>query len=260
MSWGARGLAFLVIAALLGCSQSVQTTSGERYLRSHLGDAATGYVAAGSPEFGARLIEAASVEPRLTFPARIGLARVVNGRLTGVPEDEATIWLLLGETLGPSFGALVPISPLVAQLVAGGQQEIGCYDCREVVNEIRLGAARQHIDAVLVYEVHERMSSESNILAIANISVIGGFLLPTTNVTSETVVQAMLIDVMQGYPYGMAQARASNDTLTPTWGSRGYQHRNAASIRVQAVQNLSSEVDKMLKKLRLELAERRSVG
>ena len=78
---------FLTFALLMlnACGNTVQTTSGRDYLAAYVEPA-------GGPD-GAKSVavtdeivrKAAGVEPILRFPARLGLARMEGGRLTGIP-------------------------------------------------------------------------------------------------------------------------------------------------------------------------------
>jgi len=118
----------------------------------------------------------AAVEPNLQFPARIGLARIERGRLISVPTDEAEDWQILIERLGPSFGEFVPVSPLIAAMVDTSRKSD--THSRAVVDNIRRGSARQHLDYVLIYEVTDVADQNSNVLRIADLSILGLFVLP----------------------------------------------------------------------------------
>jgi len=75
-----------------------------------------------SSDIDQRVREVANVEPILRFPARIGLARIgiENSRPTLIPPpaEEAKAWVDLAEDLGPEYGEFVPISPLIAAMLA----------------------------------------------------------------------------------------------------------------------------------------------
>ena len=64
---------------------------------------------------GASVAAAAAHEPRLDFPARIGVVRLVYGRMTPVPAAEQT---LFAEALdgAASLGEFVTLGPLEAQM------------------------------------------------------------------------------------------------------------------------------------------------
>ena len=73
------------------CSSHLQGTSGTSYLGRYdrLDYAAANAAATGSAaaDVDADVRRIASIEPRLEFPARIGLARVGYGGLTAIPGD-----------------------------------------------------------------------------------------------------------------------------------------------------------------------------
>ena len=73
---------------------------------------------------------------------------------------------------------------------------------------IRLAGARQHLDAVLIYEVDATADSKNNPLSLADWTIIGAFVLPSQDVKAQGVAQAILLDVRNGYHYGSVQAVA----------------------------------------------------
>lgn len=267
------GLALL----LASCGYHTQTTSGSQYLESY-GVAAYGSaVEAPAPVTDAEIAAAANVEPALTFPARIGLARIDQGQLSAIPEAEATAWRRTAERLGPAYGQFVPISPLIAALASPAKTESACkaqvgylrgvpleattpsFDCvRETVQTIRLGAARQHLDAVLIYESFGRSQDSSNPLAITKLALIG-FFFPTEDVEAEGLAQAVLVDVRNGYHYGTATAAAEKPAYTiTTSGNVDTAHAEMQGrARLAAVEALTGEVEKMAVDLRLDLEKKR---
>ncbi len=84
--------------------------------------------------------------------------------------------------------------------------------------EGQLGAARQYLDAVLIYEVFSRENSESNILTVRILTIIGGYILPSKAVAIEGFANALLIDVLQAYPYGTASATLDKKEMTTSFG------------------------------------------
>ena len=212
---------------LTSCGYHTQTTSGSQYLERYGASAAGPAAAEPVAITDAEIVAAANVEPALTFPARIGLARIDQGQLSAIPEAEAAAWRKTAERLGPAYGQFVPISPLIAAMASPAKTESACkvqvehlpgvslqvstpgFDCvRETVQVIRLGAARQHLDAVLIYESFGKSQDRSSPLAITKLALIGYFL-PTENVEAEGLAQAILVDVRNGYHYGNATATAA---------------------------------------------------
>lgn len=256
----AAGLAGLVA----GCGHQIQTTSGSDYLAAYkAADGRAGPAAATDAE----IIAAADVEPQLRFPARLGLARLDEGGLSPVPAAEAQAWRDLAQRLGSGYGEFVPVSPLIAALATPAPLQPDSRNdswrryrksLAQVVREVRLGAARQHLDAVLIYEPFGTSSEASNPLAITKLALIG-FFLPTEGVEAEGFAQAVLVDVRNGYTYGTASAVSEKPSYRLTTVSdSGDAHRTArGEAQARAVAALTGEVETMLRDLRLALAERR---
>jgi len=246
-----------VAVALMGCSHTTQTTSGGEYLRAYTQE--TGPRAA---PMSAEIKEAAAVEPLLRFPARIGLARIGKASrwggaaLTGIPDREAQSWQKVAMKLGPKFGAFVPVSPLIAEMFDDRDRQRNS-DAREVVRKVQLASARQHLDADIIYESDGTADSSSNPLSIGEWTLIGLFVLPSQDVEARGFAQAMMIDVRNGYPYGTAQAEATDSSVTVRVATDDTEKGLAESVRLAAVENLAPEVEEMIRELRTELAEKR---
>jgi len=259
----AAGLAGLLAA----CGHQVQTTSGSQYLSAY--DSESGQTAATDAEIAL----AADVEPQLRFPARIGLARIGPDGLAPIPAAEADSWVALAERLGGGYGEFVPVSPLIAALATPESdartvtcKAVRCFEMPKnrlasVVRQVRLGAARQHLDAVLIYETFGRSEESSNPLALTKLALIG-FFLPTESVEAEGAAQAVLVDVRNGYTYGTASAVAEKPaSRLTTVADSGDAHVSArAEAEARAVTGLAVEVEAMVRDLRLALAEGRAAG
>lgn len=246
-----------VCIALTACGNTTQTTSGTDYLRAYAQDGGSK-----AAPMSAEIKAAASVEPMLRFPARIGLARIGaanrwgGAALTGIPEKEAVAWQKVAANLGPKFGEFVPVSPLIAELF--DNRDSRSYESpREVVRKIQLAAARQHLDAVVIYESDGTADSRDNPLSIGEWTLIGAFILPSQDVKARGLAQAMMIDVRNGYPYGTAQAEAKDTSITSRFSTGDAERDLAESARLAAIENLAPEVEKMMRNLRMELAEKR---
>ena len=268
-------LCLSLCAALLvtACESYTQTTSGAAYLDRYAEQAS----AAAGGAMDADIRAAADVEPTLTFPARIGIARIDHGRMTPVPRAEAEAWLAMAERLGPDWGQFVPISPLVVALAAPQRsapnagygwdwqsREMQCQDWQycmaQTVNEIRVGAARQHVDAILLYETSSKGESTSNPLAITKLVLVGFFIAPSENAEAEGFAQALLVDVRNGYTYGFASAVAEDAafTLSTSLNSDEALASVLDEAKTAAAIELTTEVEQMARNLRVELAEKRA--
>lgn len=231
-----------------GCGHAVQTSSGQAYLAK----AGAGTVT------DADIVRAASVELVLRFPARLGLARIEHGRLTPIPAAEQPAWQEMAARLGPSYGSFVPVSPLIAAFASNPAPRTDDWRredaVRRVVGEIRQGAARQHVDAVLIYEVVDRTRAESNPLAITKLALIG-FFLPSEDVEVDGIAEAVLMDVRNGYTYGTAssQTAAPLSAMTTTGNTWSTANRLRGEAHGAAVDRLAVEVEAMARRLRDEL-------
>ncbi|MDB2437184.1 hypothetical protein N9W89_00590 [Hellea sp.] len=232
--------------SLCACASTTQYTSGQDYLARYDNSAVLSASSSGSIESDIRTI--AAIEPDLQFPARIGLARIERGNLISIPQDESEAWATLHRRLGPSFGEFVPVSPLIASMVS--KVEKGTPKARAVVDNVRRGSARQHLDYVLIYEVSDTTDSNRNALQIADLSILGLFVLPSRNMKVDSTATAMLIDVRNGYPYGTATAFAERKAVTTVVGSSGRKAKLKDKARVIAVENLTSDVEDFMFELR----------
>ena len=246
--------ALLCAAAIFGlaaCSTTTQYTSGKDYLKRYDERGTLHVPSGGSLEADIRNI--AAVEPDLEFPVRIGLARIERGRLITIPQDESESWTKLYNRLGPSFGEFVPVSPLIASMVSAPQK---ANERAQIVNDIRRGSARQHLDYVLIYEVTDSSGQSRNALQLADLSILGLFVFPSRNMKVDSTATAMLIDVRNGYPYGTATAFAERKAITTVIGSNGRKERLKDKARLLAVEELSDEVEEFMFGLRDITAEK----
>ena len=250
-------LCLLSFVVLTACENNIQTSSGKEYLARHENTS----VPASEMEakFQARLRDAANIEPTLKFPARIGVARIEKGELSDIPVSEMKSWGKASEKIGSIYGEFVPLSVILTRMTEvknsyyNSEQQ---YD--NTIQSIRLAAARQHIDVVFIYEVKSKGSKEGNFLSLGNLTLVGAFILPSEEVKAEAISAGMLVDVMNGYPYGQVKAVATKSALT-TWHNDDVAANSVSEkARLLAVENLASEVDKMLFSLKARLEKKSS--
>ena len=117
---------------------------------------------------------------------------------------------------------------------------------------IRLAAARQHIDAVLVYAVGG-YSNKASPLSILDLTIIGAYLVPSRSVEGSAIASALLFDVRNGYPYGTVSATSTQTGFVPSVGSGNQSQNLQVDAQVDAVAKLTGEIDKMLTTLRDEI-------
>lgn len=243
--------------ALTACETNSQYTSGAEYLSRYTDTSLTGTDSSATTDIAVR--EIAAIEPNLRFPARIGLARIGEyKRLVSVPMDEAQAWRTAAETLGAGFGDLVPVSPLVANMVSTQNGKNGA----EVIDHIRRGAARQHLDYVIAYEVADKTESDGNALRLADLTVLGLFVLPSRNLKAEASASAIMLDVRNGYPYLTGSTFADKKGISTVIGKGDRKDRLRDAAREVAVTQIATEFADGLRDLKLvadgvKLAEQR---
>ncbi len=236
---------------LAGCGHNIQTTSGADYIARY----------SDSPAYGAldktntQIYDIAKIEPDLRFPARIGIARIGNHDnygfdkgLTAIPSDESDIWTDLVEREGDRYGEFVPVSPFIAAMVTSRRKEKN--ETRSIIDDIRKGAARQHLDYVLVYEVTSNDKRTKNGLGFTDATVLGLFLIPSRKVKVDTIASAVLLDVRNGYPYMTASSFSEHKSTTSFTGSKSKRLKLEDKGRVQAIENLSVDIENGLQELK----------
>lgn len=246
--------------AVGGCAAQSQMTSGVDYLARYPAGQAAPRHAAGqaegasaaadrTPSLDELVRQAAAVEPNLRLPARIGLARLSQGRLVTIPEEEAMIWRKLAEKLGPSWGEFVGVSPLAAAFAFAAvdkePRDRRSSGLEDAVDRVRIGAARQHIDIVLVYETDGSGQASSTPFAVGNLTILGGYLLPGEHVKAKARAAALLLDVRNGYPYGVATAGADGEGYAPSFTWRDRERELLRDAQLEAVANLAGNVEKL---------------
>ena len=231
----------LALALLAGCANTVQTTSGAAYR-------------AAQPNFtpvsavDQQVAQAANIEPLLRFPARLGLARIQNGQVVAVPPREADAWIAFAHDHA-DLGSFVPISPLLAGFTTHGTGT----DATSMADIVRLAAARQHVDAVLIYTVGGTTADDGSALSLTDLTIIGAYLVPSRTVKGEATASGLLVDVRNGYPYGTVTATATADGFVRSAGSYTRANEKLQDAEVDAVGKLAAEVGTMTTKLQAEL-------
>lgn len=252
----------LIMAILVaGCSSYVQTTSGKAYLEQSA-------INADDFELDDAFRKAAAVEPLLTFPARIGIARIENGRLTDIPAEDLDEWANAFAPLASQYGEFVPVNLFITDLVAPDTDFSGPEILanratlrREAINRIRLGAARQHLDAVIVYEAFTSSQTRNTKLAMADLTLIGAYLAPGRRIDAKGVATALLFDVRNGYPYGMATVSVDDDTHAAAFSTGSARTALQESVKTQAVRKLATELaTSTFPNLRDELTSKRQAA
>ncbi|MCR9270804.1 MAG: hypothetical protein NXH72_12510 [Hyphomonadaceae bacterium] len=249
--------AIAVVFALGACATSLQTTSGADYLARY---DASHEIANGAPtDVDDDVRRIAAIEPNLNFPARIGLARIDRGALTALPVDEARIWQDLAAEMGPDYGEFVPVSPLIASMV-GEPAAPGMDRAAAIIANIRRGAARQHLDYVLTYEVGSSHNEKANALALADLTIIGMFVLPSRTIEVEATANGLLLDVRTGYPYATLTTHAEKSGISRAVSEWSTSLDYADTAEERAVAELAEEFGESMDALVLRALQMANAG
>ena len=154
-----RTFTLLCLLLATACSlplNDVQTSSGAAFLAGRNTPVDTDIAAA------------ASVEPNLQFPARIGIARVNSGGIAEMSTIEANAFDGI-EIDTNQVGTFVAVSSFASN-----------HNVRDGVHEARLHAAQQHLDYIIAYKVSQDGSG--------------------LNATGR--IEIAFVDVRNGYVYG----------------------------------------------------------
>ena len=254
------GLLFALLS--IGCqSHTVQTTSGREYLSSYAPTNQTEAKIDGEeelfPSTDREVREVANIEPSLHFPARIGLAKLYNGKITNLTAEEVQGWNQAKEELGSEFGEFVPVSSMIAELVYADRPKVkdNLNRTSEIFRKIRLGSARQHLHYVIIYEVFSKTKTTKLASSVANWTIVGGYFIPSREIETTGYANALLLDVRTAYPYGTASSSLNANEISAWFNDRDKARNLADKNQVSTVIKLIPEVQEMIKKLMQELKE-----
>ena len=243
------GLLIILSLVSIGCqSHSVQMTSGKKYI-SDYSQVEVKEANKTSTDKEVKLV--AEIEPSLRFPARIGLVKIYNGKITNLSLEEVESWTKVKEEMGEKFGDFIPVSSMIAEMVYSSQNRNTKRHGNpvEIFRKVRLGAARQHLDYVLVYEVFSSTKTTKLASSIANWTIIGGYLIPSRQIKTTGHANALLLDVRTGYPYGTATATLNANEISAWFNNRDKARNLADKNQISTVIKLIPEVQQMMKKL-----------
>ena len=243
------GLLIILSLVSIGCqSHSVQMTSGKKYI-SDYSEVEVKEANKTSTDKEVKLV--AEIEPSLRFPARIGLVKIYNGKITNLSPEEVESWTKVKEEMGEKFGDFIPVSSMIAEMVYSSQNRNTKRHGNpvEIFRKVRLGAARQHLDYVLVYEVFSSTKTTKLASSVANWTIIGGYLIPSRQIKTTGHANALLLDVRTGYPYGTATATLNANEISAWFNNRDKARNLADKNQMSTVIKLIPEVQQMMKKL-----------
>ncbi|MBE2214697.1 MAG: hypothetical protein IAE82_12570 [Opitutaceae bacterium] len=180
------------------------------------------------------------------MPARIGIARIEDGRIMPIPGDEWTTWRALQSRLTPALGELSPVTAVVAQSLTTAPVSRTPHDA---ITHLRLAAAREHLDAILLYEITTTHSMEQTELSLLDATIVGAWWFPVHKSHLAAHASATLIDVRSGLSYGSAIGHASDVCSAALLGSEEKRIRQRMTTVRQSVDALATEVDGLMTRI-----------
>lgn len=191
-----KKLALLVPALLGGCATGFDRAA----LQERLND--------GTLQMPDEAIAAArSTKPQLRLPCRIAVYLKPGDNHSGwrwTPEDKAAM-----ETWAVALkkeGIATAVFPLPDMLAGKGE-----------VKELRLAAAQCGADVLFVIHGAAQTDSYLNAAAVANLTVVGGYVVPASHRDSLFMMEGCLLDVDNGYVYTGVQAEGVGKVVRPTF-------------------------------------------
>ncbi|WP_208347984.1 hypothetical protein [Pseudaestuariivita rosea] len=213
----------ILTLALTACSQ-VQTTSGRDFVERKNPDGT-------QMQIDDHIAKIANVESNLHFPARIGVARIINGRLEIAPPAERKLMEEFAKR-NKTYGSFGTVSALVAETVTGNRNN------NFALSQIRVIAARQHFDYVLIYKIDGKFGATNR--------------WDRNRVPANTIMtQVALIDVRNGYPYAATEAALSANKVR--WGGGGHRASFKDRATYHAAEYMMPQVQEMFAQLKAQM-------
>lgn len=146
-----------------------------------------------------------ALKPQIRFPANVAVyldsGRFGEWRWDAQDKQALTDWgeALKHEGIAASFF-------LIPDLIVGEKQNL---------DSLRVAAARCGADVLLVIRGASQNNTYKNATAALNLTVVGGYVVPSTHCDSLFVMQGALIDVGNGFVYGSVETEGKGSIVRP---------------------------------------------
>jgi rhombotail lipoprotein len=195
----------------------------------------------------AAIAEARGMKPQLSFPCRIAVYVKPSGdrEWRWTPEDRAAM---------DQWAATLRQEGIVADIFLLPDMLTGRGD----VKELRLAAAQCGADALFVIHGAAQTDSYKNFASVFNITLVGGYFVPSSHKDSLFMMEGILLDVDNGYVYTGVQAEGIGRIVRPTFT---VEERDAiAMAKASAVPQFGTEVVKRMRTLSTASAAKRVIS
>jgi hypothetical protein len=120
------------------------------------------------------------------------------------------------------------------------------------LKELRLAAARCGADALFLVHGASQTDSYSNAAAVLNLTVVGGYFVPSSHKDSLFTMEGVLLDVDNGYVYAAVQAEGGGKTLRPAFVSE--EKDSVAMAKTRAIGAFSDELVRRMRSLAIAMS------
>lgn len=159
----------------------------------------------------------ASVTRALPVPARIGLLRIAEGRITAIPADELGRWR--GALREVNRGLLYPIRAVPMAPAETADAAAGAL--ADAIAAAVTGAAVAGLDAVLAYELSVAVPGNPGAAALSALPLVGGIVPVAAMARARGQGRALLIEAQGGAVIGRAAARMDDAAIAPAVAEGG---------------------------------------
>jgi rhombotail lipoprotein len=180
------------------------------------------------------IAQARALRPQLKFPCRVACylnPESKGGNWHWTADDRAAL-----ETVGAALkkdGIASEVLLLPEMLSGKGNRD-----------QLRLAAAQCGADVLFVVNGATECDRYKNPAAVFDLTVVGGYLVPSRHVDALFMVEGCLFDVDNGYVYGAVQAEGVGKIVRPTF--RVEDTDAIAKAKTQAIGRLNEELLKTM--------------
>jgi hypothetical protein len=181
--------------------------------------------------------KAMDLKPQLAFPCRVAvyLCPDSGGLWRWTAKDKETL-----DRCGDTLRAEGIVSDLfvMSDLVVQGTDE----------KQLRLAAAKHGADALLIVKGAAQIDSYVNPLAVLNLTLVGGYIVPGSHRDALFLMHGCLIDVGNGFLYASVESEGEGGVIRPTFL---IEDKDAAMVaKRRAVEKFGPELVKRVGNLR----------
>lgn len=149
--------------------------------------------------------EIQTLKPQLHFPCRIAVA------LKGSPGEWR--WTAKDRQAMEAWAATLREEGIASDVIFMASM----FMPGDSLKDLRASAARHGADALLLIKGAAASDTSLNPLAVFNLTLLGGYIVPASTGAALFLIEGGLIDVYNGFLYASMEAEGEGSTLAPTF-------------------------------------------